>query len=66
MPRPTCREDLYEERVKAIFKTLRKSAEDDGDELNSEWLATNLAEVGNVFLDDVQAYMGLPFGKDDE
>lgn len=61
MPRPICREDMFEERVKAIFRKLRKAhADEESDEPFSEWVEENPEIVAVEFLNDVESYMGLP------
>ena len=61
MPRPTCREDGYEYRVKVIFKKLRKLWREDETDFDFEdWLDIAHMEVANEFLNDVAVYMGIP------
>ncbi len=67
MSRPTCREDLYEYRVKRIFAKLRKLCdEEDPDQSFVVWLHANLHEVGEAFIEDVETYMCIPEPEYDE
>jgi hypothetical protein len=61
MPRPLCREDLYEYHYKSILGKLREVHKncETSEPFNEEWLGSNLDEVGGEFLDDLAKWAGV-------
>ncbi len=67
MPTPVCREDFYDYRVKKIFAALRQEYAETDTKLNFEkWLNKNKDIVADMFLEDVETYMGIPESGNDD